>query len=416
MNKGTQLVIIVVGICILVAGSATWYIFSVPTGLKAVDSAQLTRSIHSAAKYLVAQIEDNGRFVYRRNMNPKHSPRPSYNMLRHAGAIYSLRMYLEIYPDQNMAKKVNLAASYLMSAAIKPLRKHPHLMAVWTDPMVLGRQDLQLQAKLGGTGLGLVALTQTRQASSELVPLENLRKLGQFVGFLQKDNGGFYSKYFPGPQGRSDKWDSLYYPGEAALGVLMLHEQDPSQEWLQIASKALNFLAEKRQGKGTQIEADHWALLATQRLLRHYSEISKPPLSQEALFSHAAQISQKMINDFQTVSPYSSAYGGSMSDGRTTPTATRLEGLLAAYEFLPPGYDELKNKIRPICQRAMAFLLSSQIKEPGEFFGAIPRALGPISLQNSKAQASFNRRSSEVRIDYVQHALSAMLQYQALGF
>ncbi len=60
----------------------------------------------------------------------------------------------------------------------------------------------------------------------------------------------------------------------------------------------------------------------------------------------------------------------------------------------------------------MSFLLRAQISE-GEFAGAIPRAIGKIGRNISYAD-EFNRRVTEVRIDYVQHALSAMIQYLLL--
>ena len=85
-----------------------------------------------------------------------------------------------------------------------------------------------------------------------------------------------------------------------------------------------------------------------------------------------------------------------------------MEGLLAALTFLPDEQGELRREIRRAADRAMRFLLSVQVRE-GTLAGAIPRA---ASL-NGQAP---NSRTRSVRIDYVQHALSAMMQYQALAF
>ena len=59
-------------------------------------------------------------------------------------------------------------------------------------------------------------------------PVEFLRRLGNFLLFMQNKDGGFYSKFIPEKGGRDDSWTSLYYPGEAALGLIMLSEKDPS--------------------------------------------------------------------------------------------------------------------------------------------------------------------------------------------
>ena len=59
----------------------------------------------------------------------------------------------------------------------------------------------------------------------------------------------------------------------------------------------------------------------------------------------------------------------------------------------------------------MQFLLRSQI-QIGEHAGGIPRAIHTLPEDHPQFKKSFNRRATEVRIDYVQHALSAMLQYE----
>jgi hypothetical protein len=89
-----------------------------------------------------------------------------------------------------------------------------------------------------------------------------------------------------------------------------------------------------------------------------------------------------------------------------------LEGLLAALSFLPPNH-EIRKRINFSLHRGISFLLRAQIKE-GEFIGAMPRAVGR-KCGNSSDVEKFNRRVSEVRIDYIQHAMSAMIKYQQLA-
>jgi len=61
-----------------------------------------------------------------------------------------------------------------------------------------------------------------------ITPMGYLPKLGNFLLFRQKTDGSFYSKYLPEKGGRDDCWRFLYYPAEAALGLLMLYTKDPS--------------------------------------------------------------------------------------------------------------------------------------------------------------------------------------------
>ena len=107
--------------------------------------------------------------------------------------------------------------------------------------------------------------------------------------------------------------------------------------------------------------------------------------------------------------------GSFTADGRTTPTAIRLEGLLGALVFLPEKQSYLRRQIIFAISEGMQFLLRSQIQS-GEHTGGIPRAIQKLPKDHPQWKRSFNRRATEVRIDYVQHALSAMLEYERMFF
>lgn len=384
-----------------------------------VDSKQLTEAIHLAAGYLIKQCDHVGKFLYRINLNPDVTPEPKYNFLRHSGTIYALCQYEKAYPDPDALQIIDRAALFLKKASIAPIpeRYTPipernDLLAVWSVPAITG-SGKPVQAKLGGTGLGLVALLGLEQIKPRTTSLDYLRRLGNFIVYMQKKDGSFYSKFYPHHGGKSDKWTSLYYPGEAALGLLMLYEKDPDPLWLQTAANSIAYLARLRAGKPS-VPADHWALLATAKLLPLYDRC-RQPLPKRLIVDHAIQI----CNSILAADPHYPAnvleFGCLTDDGRTTPTAIRLEGLLAVLSFLPDENIELKNQIVTAAKKGIGFLLKSQINS-GEYAGAIPRAVIPLPKDHPQFSKSFNQRVNEVRIDYVQHALSAMLQYQQLVF
>jgi len=230
-------------------------------------------------------------------------------------------------------------------------------------------------------------------------PLEDLRRLGRFIAFMQKEDGSFHAKYIPGKGGRNDEFVSLYYPGEAALGLLMLYEKDPSPVWMQSAAKCIAYLARSRRDK-IRVEADHWALLATAKMLS-LLDADHPECSRTTAVEHAEQICRSILDELPRYPPSRPAEGCLTADGRTCPTATRLEGLLAALEFLPADDAPLHDRIEATARRGTAFLLRAQVAR-GRNSGAITRTVPPGT----------DRRATEVRIDYVQHALSAMVQYE----
>jgi hypothetical protein len=381
--------------------------FGANSSTSTAASERLARAIDLSAGYLIRQCRPNGEFLYRVNLNPAIRPKPRYNFLRHAGAIYVLADYERDHPQAMTRAALKRAVAYLKKSAIAPLPMRKDILAVWSRPEIT-RSDKSLQAKLGGTGIGLVALLGVENTMPGTTPLEYLRKMGNFIIFMQKNDGSFYSKYIPEKGGRDDSWTSLYYPGEAALGLLMLHERDPSLAWLQAAADSIAYLARKREGQ-KRVEADHWALLATAKLLPLYNRC-RQPLPKQALERHAAQICESILQSKLDLDDDSLRYGSFLADGRTTPTAIRLEGMLAALSFLPADYSRLRQAMIVGIDEGIQFLLRSQIRS-GEHAGGIPRAIDELPEDHPQYEPSFNRRASEVRIDYVQHALSAMLHY-----
>jgi len=319
-----------------------------------------------------------------------------------------MAMYLDQYPDKRVQAAMIRAGRFLKNTAMGPVPDRPDLLAVWSEPQLTLSSQAR-QAKLGATGLGLIALISIEKKAPGETSVAHLRKLGRFLCYMQKTNGSFYSKYIPAEGGRWEKWSSLYYPGEAALGLLMLYELDPSPLWLKAAVNALTYLARKRAYK-TEVEADHWALLATARLWS-IADSNAQLMQRETILNHAIQISNSILKQAERSTANSSTQGCFTGDGRTTPTATRMEGLLAVLSFLPPEHSKLRDRITESANRGMHFLMRTQILE-GKYSGAIPRAVHSLPENHPAFSPSFNRRVTEVRIDYVQHTLSAMIQYQ----
>jgi len=366
----------------------------------------LDEAIDRSARYLEKSTLGDGSFVYSTNLNPDVEGEEGYNLLRHAGTIYAMTMYQDLRPGVPMAASIMRAGKYLRDEATGPVEEIPGALAVWSRPEVNGTGS-PLTAKLGGTGLGLVALLSIEGMKPGFTPLPDLRGLGSFILAMQKEDGSFTSKYVPSRGGRQDQWTSLYYPGEAALGLLMLYEKDPDRRWLLSAARALEYLALSRRD-GEEIPADHWALLATEKLLGLRNGRGLP-VSRELLVSHGEQVCRVILGQQIEESRNLLLNGGFNEKGRTTPAATRLEGLLAALSFLPRE-KELQEAVGTALRRGILFLLSAQVAE-GEHAGAFPRVTG-LGGMSASSLADVDASATEMRIDYVQHALSAMIRYR----
>ncbi|MEM7062661.1 MAG: hypothetical protein AAF572_05810 [Cyanobacteria bacterium P01_B01_bin.77] len=362
-------------------------------------------AIDQAAKYLINNIQTNGMFRYRINTNTEVKLRPKYDILHHAGCVHALSMYHQQHPNEITHVAIKRVSRYLCKEAIRPIPGERNILAVWSRPDI-HHTTKPLQARLESTGVGLLALLSLDAFHNGLVPLEYLRALGRFVIYMQPDTESFYSSYVPLLGGYTEQQPLYHYPSEVILGLVMLYEKDLSITWIETAYNALVYLIKHRQQLNS-IQADPWLLLTMEKILSLES-IDQLSISKDLLITHAIQICDTMLQH-QVYAPKRALYdGGFVQDGRTSPTATWLEGLLAALTFLPTDY-EITTRIRTAVNRGVKFLLRAQIRD-GEFVGAVPRAVGKLRARRSHA-AEFNQRATEIRIDYVQHTMSAWMQY-----
>ena len=284
----------------------------------------VTDAMMLAAGYMQRACGPDGRFIHLVDIRTGEQS-TSYNIVRHAGAIHALAMLQRQYPSAATHEATVRAAGYLHRLYLGPAAE-PGLLVVWSKPL----PDHRLTV-LGASGLGLLALAEVRQQSPETVPLAELQALGRFLLTQQREDGSFASKYSLG-EGLEDAFESLYYPGEAVLGLLALYEVDRAPEWLTAAVRGLTFLARSRRNL-TRLPPDHWALIATTRL---FSVCAKGTCTspREELVYHAEQICTSILqeNMLSLAQPKSTpAYRDPV---RTTPVATRVEGLVAASTFL----------------------------------------------------------------------------------
>ncbi|MCA9623792.1 MAG: hypothetical protein KC731_32440, partial [Myxococcales bacterium] len=316
-------------------------------------SPALRAGIDAAAGYLARVCGPDGRFVYRQHLDPAVRVPPSYNLLRHAGAIYALASYQRQRRSPEVAACLGRATSHLWRH-IRPLEEEDK-----TGPLAVWSVKAPSVAKLGGAGLALIALTSVASLSEESLRRAEAARIATFIRLMQRDDGSFASKYLAG-LGPDDRWTSLYYPGEAALGLVMLGGEEP----LDTARRALAFLARSR-ASDAHVPPDHWALIATDALL---AAGAADPGLRHRLKEHARQIVDDMLAA-TGMHPAGSRLAGSFGrDGRTTPTATRLEGLIAARRFLKSPEDGVRREaMDEAIAGGIAFLLRTQTPE-----GAMP--------------------------------------------
>ena len=324
--------------------------------------AVLDAAADRAAQALLTRIDAQGRFSYRERASGE--PLPGYNLVRHAGAIYALAAHPPSLRSPALAR-----ASHWLARQQRPLADWPGTAAMWSDA-----EGHPQRAKLGASGLALAAFAALRAQAAPAPPLADLQALAAFIVQMQDDAGRFHMRY---AEGRGAlRRHSLYYPGEAALGLYRLAALDGNPRWRQAADRALAVLIADRQAQ-QQWPPDHWALIAA-------AEPNAKPWPQGARAALITALLAEARSD-----------GALTQDGRSTPTATRLEGLLAG--LTQPLTAATRQKAEAAVAPALQVLLAMQRAD-----GALPLGGGSPS-------------AGEHRIDYTQHALSAFTEAARRG-
>ncbi len=344
--------------------------------------------------YLRSHLEDDGSFVYA--YDPKrHREDDDDNLLRRAGTCYSL-VQLHRAVSEEASTTSESSPSYLEVAR----RGLAALLDQYTQEIPLPGMGDGVEAlvspgdelKLGGSALLLLALMEYQEVSGDLRWLPRGQSLARFLVAQQEADGHFISKI--SLQGKRFNFESGYYPGEAILALTRLYEADGDRRWLEVASHGANWLINVRDaGKATaELAHDHWLLMGLEALYR---------LQQDAAHAaHAGRIAQAIVEAQRLEARHLDWLGSFYDPPRSTPTATRAEALVAMVDLTRITGQDSRPFVEALMRMA-AFQRRCQFDQVSAMY-----------LQRPDLAIGGFRRSLthyEIRIDYVQHNISALL-------
>ena len=105
-------------------------------------------------------------------MQPLVRIKPDYNLLRHAGTIYSLAVIAEEFPSSKLNETIVKTGKWLKEQAETMDSNHLNIKPLWSKkPEVDGTEA---EAKLGGAGLGLVALVAASEVNATFISTNEL--------------------------------------------------------------------------------------------------------------------------------------------------------------------------------------------------------------------------------------------------
>lgn len=341
---------------------------------------RLVQAARAGGDYLLRLQKRDGGFNYYYDAAEDRVEPRTYNIVRHAGAAISL---FDLYGATRDLR-------YLESAkrAVRFLGSRFRRARGTQGSYVL---DYDGKAKLGANGLALVALTRQIELDPRSRNRGSAEGLAKLILALQRKDGSFEMRYRLQPNEQVPS-ESLYYPGEAMLGLIRLYGLNRDARLLDAARRGADYLIERQQ-KMNAFPADAWFMQALEALynIGHEKRYAR----------HAIALAEAMMAD-QYTEDDPPGYAGGFGPGppRGTPAASRAEGLVSAYRIARSTGDARATKIADTLKSCARFQLSQQLTADS------------AGVRNPRLAAGGFREdltSMKVRIDYVQHNVSSLL-------
>ncbi|MGX5913494.1 hypothetical protein ACR0ST_01995 [Aliidiomarina sp. Khilg15.8] len=347
----------------------------------------------NGAAYLARQTAPGGRMHYEYDALTDNTS-DDYNILRHAGSLWSMLLVQKDAPTVELHRKSLAACEYLLQQ-IRPFSsQHPDLLVVTEKN----------HAKLGGNGLALVALSAAYKVQGTTDLLPTMQGLARWICATQAADGRFTMHKVRLNPLETRSFVSGYYPGEAILGLVSLYKIDRDHRWLDAADRAARWLINVRDaGKPVDsLERDHWLLYALNELHR----LQPRPL----FLAHTRRLLASITHAQHTKHAMPDYVGGFQEPLNGGSTACMCEGMAAGYALLrdyggPDNAEELAS-LRKAMEAGLSVLLQMQLTRMHTMYLPNPaRAHGGF-------YSSLNNRT--LRIDNTQHALTAFINYARL--
>ncbi len=202
--------------------------------------------IQQSSVYLSNAIDENGRFDY--GVNPVNGFHfVTYNILRHAGTIWSIIMQYDTTKDKKLIPKIDSAIGYMIDSIEYSDDDHAHLVERKAD-----------EIKLGGDAVAIITLSTYMNVFGNDKYKELVRKIANSIVDAQEIDGSYYHVLsFPGFQ-RKERDRIVYYDGEATFALARAYSITKDEKYLRCAEKALDYFIENDYTRF----GDHWIAYA----------------------------------------------------------------------------------------------------------------------------------------------------------
>ncbi len=368
----------------------------------------------SGADWIVKYQKENGQYLYYYDakednfIDHEHPGRPEnnlyYNDLRHCGGIVTLVRAYQLTKDEKYLNSAKKGLDFIVSITKE------HEINGETGAYVFYNK----KAKLGGTGMILIAMMKYREESSdksydEYIKkytkhlLSRIYKTGEFLGYY------IHPAYNEG-QPLIDMTDrerretfSFYYPGEALLGLALFanyfkDDEELRQKVLEKSKLALDWIVDER----PKIYSDLFTILPSDAWLMQAIEewASNPDFQKENYINFVLNDAKTMMDklykkDDSPFIDYEGSYYYNYGD-HFYPDGSRSEGLIGAYYLAKKlNKTELAQEILEACRKTA--------KSQMVLFNDDKNTYAHKNPSKSEGAIRFKATRQWIRVDSIQH-------------
>lgn len=319
------------------------------------------------------------------------SPGSGYSLARHAGTVYSLTVLYRHTGLDRFRQGALATLDWLMSSSRRPCMSH-------NDACLIDEGT----ATLGTAALSAIAALEYQASTGDTQFSQHARGLLRFILQMQTMDGDFRHFYDAESDAVDESAKTMFYSEEAALALVLGHRILGDAAFLTAAARALDFLTGQKYRffVGWFIYgADHWTCIAAEEAWPHLRHRQYLDFCQGyAAFLRRLQYESGQWDNWD----FQGHYGfGSMLVPQVGAAAGFTEALISTYQLSRYHGQQDTRLLRQI-NSSLGALLREQIRSDNSYLAkAPPRAIGGF------------RRSlveSDTRIDFTQHALSALIR------
>ena len=390
-----------------------------------VSLAAIRDGILASGEWYLANLQDNGQVTYK--FWPSENRYSSeYNFVRHTLSTWNLVQAWEIEPRPEFLEGAKSALDYTDSHLVKEDIGPACEKVEWCDPE---RLDVSGQMayysynnnqKLGSVVVNLLGLVDLARATGSTEWDEQMKEMGRFVKFMQRADGSFQG-YYVDPDHPYYTFVNDIVPGEAALSLIYLTEYFDDDSWMNGLPAYWDYYEpwfREREVKkdltapwpmhtyhnDTRLELVQfgpWTVMAANAYHRRTGD--------ERVAAFGLEIAKWMIDSYMWTAdkaPFPDYVGGYYKLPHELPAMQGFcyaEGTAAAYD-LALRYDPAQAPFfGDATHQTMRFALQMQYNA----FNTYPFT----RAEEVRGGTRYAMNETKVRIDYVYHAQSAMVQW-----